>query len=66
MSEQVLNPSNLVISGAVVTSANPLPCTTSGGSGGADPVTVTYLNPRTWLVSGAVITSANPLPIVLV
>ncbi len=66
MSEQILNPASLVVSGALVTSGNPLPCTTSGGSGGNPSATIAMLNPQTWIVNGAVVTSANPLPIVLV
>lgn len=62
MTDIPANPSSLVVNGAIVNAANPLPCkSVPAGSGSADVV----INPRTLVVNGALVTTLNPLPITL-
>lgn len=56
------NPSSLVTNGAIVSDANPLPCTVSAITlSGVDIA----LNPRGLIVNGAPVSDDNPLPITL-
>ncbi len=63
MPDIVINPSTIIVNGAEVSEANPLPVTSLG----APPAgTSILINPRTLVVNGALVSPSNPLPIIVV
>lgn len=56
------NPSSLVTNGAIVSDANPLPCTSSAATAATNDIA---LNPRSFIVNGQPVSDSNPLPITL-
>ncbi len=62
MTDIALNPQSLVTAGAVVSTANPLPCTSAAAG---TPATDVTLSPVVWVVNGDIVSASNPLPITL-
>lgn len=62
MADVAINPQVLTTNGAVVSTANPLPCTSATAGTPATDVTV---NPAVWIANGAIVSVSNPLPITL-
>ncbi len=63
MPDLALSPKALVTAGDVVSTANPLPCTSAAAGTPATDVTI---SPTVWVVNGAIVSASNPLPIRLV
>ncbi len=62
MADIPLNIKALVTAGAVVSTANPLPCTSAAAG---TPATDVALSPTVWVVNGDIVSATNPLPITL-
>ncbi len=63
MADIAINPSSLVVDGAIVSTANPLPVSNVAAGSGTTDISI---NPRALIVNGALVSDANPLPITLV
>lgn len=62
MADIPVNPKALVTNGALVSTANPLPCASATA---AAPATDVALSLTTFVVNGDIVSATNPLPITL-